>query len=166
MEPSAFGGGVLPDADCVGRDTLKLPAVGDDEKQGRREPRGADNQTGKSGERHGSPQPRLGGMADGVPFGLDCGVEDTYRCASKKWISENFDNHACRRCLLDGHKLWEREPKNIPRITEETENRALRLKTLGNAVCPPQVYPILKCIADMETGACMDRCVFNDLQQQ
>lgn len=162
MEPSAFGGGVLPDADCVGRDTLKLPAVGGDEKQGRFKPRGADNQTGKSGERHGSPQPRLGGMADGVPFGLDCGVEDTYRCASKKWISGNFDNHACRRCLLDGHKLWEREPKNIPRITEETENRALRLKTLGNAVCPPQVYPILKCIADIETGACVDRCVFAD----
>lgn len=162
VEPSAFGGGVLPDADCVGRDTLKLPAVGGDEKQGRFKPRGADNQTGKSGERHGSPQPRLGRMADGVSFGLDCGVEDTYRCASEKWISGNFDNHACRRCLLDGHKLWQQEPKNIPRVTEETENRALRLKTLGNAVCPPQVYPILKCIADMETGACMDRCVFAD----
>ena len=163
MEPAPIGGGVLSDADCVGRGVLKLPAVCDDEKQVRREPRVADYQTGKSGKRHGSPQPRLGGMADGISAGLDCGVEDTYRCTSEKWISRNFDNHACRRCLLDGHKLWEREPKNIPRVTEETENRALRLKTLGNAVCPPQVYPILKCIADIETGACVERCVFSEV---
>lgn len=27
-------------------------------------------------------------------------------------------------------------------MTEDTDNRALRLKTLGNAVCPPQAYPI------------------------
>ena len=133
MEPSAFGGGVLPDADCVGRDTLKLPAVGGDEKQGRRKPCGADNQTGKSNIGNSGAKSRLGGMADGVPAGMD------------------------------GRKLWKREPVGIPRITEETENRALRLKTLGNAVCPPQVYPILKCIADIEMGTCMDRCVFGEV---
>lgn len=162
MESASFGGGVLPDADRLGRVPVNAETGNYETEQRRRQPCGADNQTGKSGIGHSSPQPRLGGMADGVPFGLDCGVEDTYRCASEKWISRNFDNHACRRCLLDGHKLWEQEPKNIPRITEETENRALRLKTLGNAVCPPQVYPILKCIADIETGACVDRCVFAD----
>ena len=30
-------------------------------------------------------------------------------------------------------------------MTEDTDNRALRLKTLGNAVCPPQAYPIYIC---------------------
>ncbi|MBD9025870.1 MAG: DNA cytosine methyltransferase, partial [Clostridiales bacterium] len=64
---------------------------------------------------------------------------------------------------MDGHKLWKREPEGIPRITEETENRAARLKTLGNAVCPPQVFPILKCIADIETSACKENCVFGEL---
>ena len=29
-------------------------------------------------------------------------------------------------------------------MTEDTDNRALRLKTLGNAVCPPQAYPIFR----------------------
>ena len=39
-------------------------------------------------------------------------------------------------------------------MTEDTDNRALRLKTLGNAVCPPQAYPIFQYIAMIETGAC------------
>ena len=38
-------------------------------------------------------------------------------------------------------------------MTEDTDNRALRLKTLGNAVCPPQAYPIFQYIAMIETGA-------------
>ena len=136
MEPSPFGGSVLPDADCVGRVPVNAETGNNETEQGGIQSCGAGHQAGKSGERRGSPQPRLGGMADGFP------------------------------AEMDGHILWQREPFDVPRITEETENRALRLKTLGNAVCPPQVYPILKCIADIETGACMDRCVFNDLQQQ
>ena len=35
----------------------------------------------------------------------------------------------------------ERNPADVPRITDDTKDRALRLKTLGNAVCPPQAYP-------------------------
>ena len=47
-------------------------------------------------------------------------------------------------------------PKNPPtsRLTEEVPNRSKRMKTLGNAVSPPQVFPILKYIADIETGRC------------
>ena len=103
-------------------------------------------------------------MVNGFSSWLDCGVDDIYRCASKKWLTENFDNIACRRCLLDGRRLWQREPDGIPRITEDTAGRADRLKTLGNAVCPPQVFPILKCIADIETGACINNCVFAERQ--
>ena len=43
-------------------------------------------------------------------------------------------------------------------MTEDTDNRALRLKTLGNAVCPPQAYPIFQYIARIETGACVNIC--------
>ena len=38
---------------------------------------------------------------------------------------------------MDGRILWAGEPEGVPRITEDTKDRALRLKTLGNAVCPP-----------------------------
>ncbi|MBQ8041372.1 MAG: DNA cytosine methyltransferase, partial [Lachnospiraceae bacterium] len=97
--------------------------------EGRSQPCIADNQAGTSGERHGSNQPRLGGMADGIPEGMD------------------------------GHLIWKEEPKDVPRVTEYTKNRAHRLKVLGNAVCPQQVFPLLKYIADIETGACIENCV-------
>ena len=53
-----------------------------------------------------------------------------------------------------GHSLWDKEPADIPRLTEDVPNRSKRMKTLGNAVSPPQVFPILKYIADIETGRC------------
>ena len=37
-------------------------------------------------------------------------------------------------------------------MTEDTDNRVLRLKTLGNAVCPPQAYPIFQYIAISKPG--------------
>ena len=164
MEPSSVGGGVLPDTDSVGRNEVNIQAGSNAKKQGQGELGGTNNTAGKSALGNGSAQSRLGGMVNGFSPWLDCGVDDIYRCASEKWLTENFDNIACRRCLLDGHKLWQREPDSVPRITEDTAGRADRLKSLGNAVCPPQDFPILKCIADIETGMCIDNCVFADRQ--
>lgn len=45
-------------------------------------------------------------------------------------------------------------------MTDRMDDRALRLKTLGNAVSPPQVYPIFHYIAAIETGACVDICPY------
>jgi DNA (cytosine-5)-methyltransferase 1 len=130
MEPAAIGGGILPDTGSVGRNEVNIQAGNNDEKQGQSEPCRTDNYAGKTSIGQSRAQSRLDGMANG--FSTE----------------------------MDGHKLWKREPKGILRITEETKNRAARLKTLGNAVCPPQVFPILKCIADIETGACKENCVF------
>ena len=63
---------------------------------------------------------------------------------------------------MDGRKLWGREP-DIPKLTEKQEDRAARLKTLGNAVCPPQAYPIFKLIADIETGRCKNHCPWEEV---
>lgn len=50
--------------------------------------------------------------------------------------------------------MWAKEPAQIPYlISDPPANVAKRLKTLGNAVVPPQVYPILRYIAEIETGA-------------
>ena len=132
LEHTAIGGSVLPNADSLGRNEVEFSAGGNAEKQGRGESCGTDSTKGNAVGRQCGTQSRLGGMADGFPL----------------W--------------LDGHSLWKREPTGVPRVTERTDGRADRLKSLGNAVCPPQVFPILKCIADIETGACRDRCVFCD----
>lgn len=61
---------------------------------------------------------------------------------------------------MDGRILWAAEPEDVPRITENTADRALRLKTLGNAVCPSQAYPIFKYISMIETGECAGICPY------
>ncbi len=134
LEPSAVGGGVLYDAGSVGRDKVKISAGGNEEKQGRGEPCGAGDIRGTAAVGDGGAQSRLGGMVNGVPE------------------------------AMDGFKLWEREPVGVPRITDRTDGRADRLKALGNAVCPPQVFPILKFISDIETGRCKKYCEFGGEQ--
>lgn len=62
---------------------------------------------------------------------------------------------------MDGNLLWITEPTDIPRLTRDKKDRVKRLKALGNAVVPAQVYPILKYIADIELGRCKSACVFS-----
>ena len=133
MESSFIGSSILPNPDSLGRDSLEFQAGGFDAGPEIGKFSNTDNTTGNADERQISPQPGLGGMVNGFPL------------------------------RMDGQKLWQREPEGVPRVTERINGRADRLKSLGNAVCPPQVYPILKCIADIELCACKDRCVF-DLQ--
>ena len=130
VECSAFSGNILPDTDSLGRISVNPETGNTSSEQGRSQSCGSNDKTGKAQKSNGCNQPRLGGMVNGIP-------------------SE-----------MDGRMIWNEEPSDIPRITETTKNRVGRLKALGNAVCPPQVYPILKCIADIETGICKENCVF------
>lgn len=77
-------------------------------------------------------QPGVGGMDDGIPKGMD------------------------------GKSIWRIEPPDIPRLCLDVKDRAKRLHALGNAVVPAQVYPILKYMADIETGRCKEWCVWKD----
>ena len=130
LEPSAVGGGVLSDPRCVGRIPFHSETLGLRSEEEGRDPVSANDLPGAADLRQFSPEPRLGGMVDGLPEGMD------------------------------GRILWAREPEGIPRMTERMDGRALRLKTLGNAVCPPQAYPIFRYIAAIETGACVDICPY------
>ena len=130
LEPEPVGSGVLPDAGGFGRVPLHIEAHGVSEPGGAQHAVGPGDPSGETPVGEGGAEPGLGGMAHGLPEGMD------------------------------GRILWAAEPDDVPRITEDTKDRALRLKTLGNAVCPPQAYPIFHYIAAIETGACVDICPY------
>lgn len=66
----------------------------------------------------------LGGVADGLPSGMDRDLD---------FIINHY---------------WDNEP-DIPRIATGIEHRVDRLKCLGNAVVPQQFYPIFKAISEI-----------------
>ena len=130
LEPVPVGSGVLSDTGSIGGLPLHPETNGVSEHFSRCQSVNADSADGKAESRQHGPESRLGGMAHGIPPGMD------------------------------GHILWAREPEGVPRMTERMDGRALRLKTLGNAVSPPQAYPIFHYIAAIETGACVDICPY------
>jgi DNA (cytosine-5)-methyltransferase 1 len=130
LEPASVGGGVLSDPGSVGGLPLHLEANGLSEQRPVLQPVGTGDFPGTAGVGYGGAQSGLGGMAHGLPPGMD------------------------------GRVLWRGEPDGVPRVTERMDGRALRLKTLGNAVCPPQAYPIFHYISLIETGACSSICPY------
>ncbi|MFA5378964.1 MAG: hypothetical protein WC455_24635, partial [Dehalococcoidia bacterium] len=53
--------------------------------------------------------------------------------------------------MADGLSYWLDEPAGIPRVATGIKNRVNRLKGLGNAVVPQQIYLVYKAIADIES---------------
>lgn len=54
--------------------------------------------------------------------------------------------------MADGAAHWLDEPDGVPRVAVGVKDRVDRLRCLGNAVVPQQVYPILSAIAVIEGG--------------
>lgn len=88
---------------------------------------GHDSWSGDAGRPNGTTQSGVGRVFDGLSDWLD----------------------GCRWPAPLGQPQYEWEP---PRVTNGAKNRVPRLKALGNAVVPQQVYPIFKAIAEIETS--------------
>ena len=59
---------------------------------------------------------------------------------------------AAQPVLWDGGGWWAAEPR-VGRVAHGVPRRVDRLRSLGNAVVPAQVYPFVRAIAEIETGA-------------
>ncbi|MBQ9168409.1 MAG: DNA (cytosine-5-)-methyltransferase [Oscillospiraceae bacterium] len=130
LEPVPVGCGILSDPAGIGQFFIGNEAGDTHKQENSREFIHTNCSTGKTVIGQCGSESGLGGMAHGLPPGMD------------------------------GRILWAREPDGIPRMTERMDGRALRLKTLGNAVCPPQAYPIFRYIAAIETGECVNFCPY------
>jgi DNA (cytosine-5)-methyltransferase 1 len=52
--------------------------------------------------------------------------------------------------MVDGISYWSHEPDGIPRVATGIKDRVNRLKGLGNAVVPQQIYLVYKAIVEAE----------------
>ena len=96
----------------------------------------------------------FGGMqSDGVcgsisdTAGIELGMQGKPGHSSKAGRRRN-DNHG-RAKEDDFREWWETEP-DVGRVADGVSNRVDRLRCLGNAVVPQQVYPIFNAIAEAE----------------
>jgi DNA (cytosine-5)-methyltransferase 1 len=52
--------------------------------------------------------------------------------------------------MVDGSTYWMDEPAGIPRVATGIKNRVQRLRGLGNAVVPQQIYEVYQAIMEWE----------------
>lgn len=109
-------------------------------------------------------------MANAVRFGSKTGIADQEAGEEREpakfidggeivgYASGERFSHGARRTLGGSEKIkesqrpvrWPAEP-DVGRVAYGVPHRVDRIKGLGNAVCPPQFYPIFKAIAEWET---------------
>ena len=93
-------------------------------------------------------------------FGIRSVLSDTAglrmgRRRSKSHIGQEDsgrNDHPGREKENGSWKWWEVEP-NVGRVADVVPDRVDRLRCLGNAVVPYQIYPIFKAIAEIEGGS-------------
>lgn len=54
--------------------------------------------------------------------------------------------------LADGFPIWLAEPDGIPRVATGVKDRVNKLRALGNAVVPQQIYQVYKAIVEVEAN--------------
>jgi len=84
--------------------------------------------------------------AAAIQYDAECGSMPT-----REYLGQRRNAQSRLGGMVNGFSLWLDEPR-IPRVATGIKHRVERLRCLGNAVVPQQIYPILKGIAAIEGG--------------
>lgn len=90
-------------------------------------------------------------LANQDEAGMVADTEDTDRRRTSRKDDIRRGNKETGRCSISGCGIqhWATEP-DVGRVAHGIPSRVDRLRCLGNAVVPAQIYPVLRAIADIE----------------
>ena len=149
MQITESGTGVLGDAERCGCDWDNRRRAGAQLTNGCKDVANAQSERRREARTHCERSAKWASVGGVMAYTDNPGMERCEIAGSIEGLWTKRNKYAGR--CGEGDGAWAAEP-NVGRVANGIPSRVDRLKCLGNAVVPQQVYPILQAIADIEAN--------------